>query len=153
MDPAHFLYIYVSLGVAVAALAGLTASRLRVLHRALADKAQAQSRDLPPLVEGYFRWMSRSLAGSAGVFLVLALTDGVLSRTSTPELVLRGLGFVAATCLLAGGSLLVMAGTVDMRLRLAAGWHRGLMLAGGFAGTALAAAVMVQLVQQGRLWI
>lgn len=153
MDPTHFLYVYVALGLAVAALAGLTSARLRVLARALAEKAREQSRDLPPLVAGYFRWMSRSLAAGAGAFLVLALADGVLSRIATPELALRSLGFLGATCLLAAGSLLVMAGTVDMRLRLAAGWHRTLMLAGGFCGTALAAATMVQIVQRGRLWI
>lgn len=152
MEPHAYLWAHAVAGLALCAGAGLTATHLRVQGIALAQRAAQQQHDLPPLVAIYFRWMARGLAAGAGLFLALAVADGLVSRAGAQGLAPRALGFSQAGLLLATGGLLLMAGTVDLRLRLAARWHRGLMLGCGVAGITLAAACMLQLVRHGRLW-
>lgn len=152
MDPFTFLLLYVAAGIALAALAGLTALRLRAQGLRLAAQAADRGQEVPPLVGWYFRWMARLLAFCGSGFLLSASADGIAALASAPGLVPRILGFVSATLLLACASLMVMAGTADLRLRMVARWHRLLLLAGGAAGAIMSAAAMVQLVAHGRLW-
>lgn len=153
MEPGQFVVVFAVLGTAVAGVAGLSAMRTRTQGEALARRAQDQNREVPPLVAAYFQWMARMLTFSASAFLALAVLDGLLAHLGQPELVQRAVGFCAAVALLACGSLQVMAGTVDMRLRLGPPWQRVMLGAGGLCGIALAAATMIQIVQQGRLWV
>lgn len=152
MTPGQFIVVWALLGIGVAASAGLFATRLRVVGGELQQRALAQDRSLPPLVEAYFRWSSRALAGFAGAFLAVAVGDGLAARFMEQAMVSRVLGFVAAVLLLACAGMQLLTGTVDMRLRLAPQWQRILLMVAGVVGTTLAAAAMVQLVQRGSLW-
>ncbi len=149
----YFIYVFVALGVAVAAAAGFAATRTRAMGSTLAERAQKMSVEVPPLVAGYFRAMARGLTWTSVAFLTVAVVDAVLSRFGTQELLLRSLGFVSATALLGCGTLLVMSGTVDMKLRMGSAAHRLATLIAGVLGISLSATAMVQLVKQGRLWL
>lgn len=139
-------------GCLVAAVALRAGAGLRATLAALAARAAEQQRQVPPLVDAYFRGTSKVLLVCPVLYLGLVGADVAVSLAAAGHGVARILGYACGLVLMVSSFVLLMQGTVDRRLKLQDLFARRAYPIAGGLGMCIAAWGMTLVTVQGRVW-